>query len=234
MFKNPVPLSSEKHRNTRIKQSPTIEHVKDSHLASVTVHEFVACAGEYPIIFIRTESGPRAVVMWGAEPGKNVHVSDGKWQGGYVPASVRCFPFVTNIQTVDDEKRIFVGIHEESELVNDNDGERLFDDEGQETEWFKKTIDFINNVTQRDDFTNSFAKELESLGLLKNLKLSYKTPAGEERNIDGILAVEPKALAELSDEAFLKLRKANFLDAIYAHLVSLENLNKLLRKAYAQ
>jgi hypothetical protein len=235
MLSQPVPLSSETHRNTRVKQSPTIEHVKNSHLASITVHEFIAAAPEYPIAFVRTPqtNAIRPVVVWGVEPEQNLFVVDDQWKGGYVPAAVRCFPFVTSLQEVEGERRIFVGIHADSEIVNEEEGERLFDDEGKETEWFKKNIEFINTVTARDEQSLAFAKTLEDMGLIQSLQVTFKDPEGNDRRIEGLMAVDPKKFQELSDEDFLKLRKQNMLDPIYAHLMSLENVNKLLSRRYA-
>ncbi|HSG60175.1 MAG TPA: SapC family protein [Pseudomonadales bacterium] len=234
MLSQPVPLSSEAHRNTRVKQTPTIEHVKNSHLASITVHEFIVAAPEYPIAFVRTpQSGTiRPVVVWGVEPEQNLFVVDDVWQGGYVPAAVRCFPFVTSLQEVEGERRIFVGIHEESDIVNEEEGERLFDDEGKETDWFKKNIEFINTVTARDEQSLAFAKTLDEMGLIQALQVTFKDPDGNDRKIEGLLAVDPKKFAALSDEDFLKLRKQNMLDPIYAHFMSLENVNKLLSRRY--
>jgi hypothetical protein len=230
----PVPLSSETHRNTRIKQEPTVEHVKDAHLASVTVHEFVVCAGDYPILFVRGPNNDklRPVVMWGVEPRQNLFVKDNKWQGGYVPAAVRCYPFVTSVQQVEDESRVFIGIHNESDLVNEEVGERIFNDDGTESDWFKKNLDFLNTVTQRDQISMDFAAKLDELGLVAPLQMSFKTPEGEDRKIEGLMAVDPKKLEALSDEEYLGLRKLKFLDPIYAHLISLENVNKLLRRRY--
>jgi hypothetical protein len=234
MLNNPVALTSEKHRNTRVKQTPTIEHVKNSHLASVTVHEFIAAACEYPIAFIMGPNSDqlRPVVVWGVEPQTNLFVENDQWVGGYVPAAARCFPFVTSVQDVEGEKRIFIGIHEDSEVVNEEEGERIFTESGEETEWFKKNIEFINNVTQRDELSLVFAKRLKDLGLIQALQISFKDPQGNDRKIDGLMAVDPKKLAELSDEEFLKLRKEGFIDGIYAHLLSLENINKLLARRY--
>lgn len=234
MLNNPVALSNEKHRNTRIKQTPTIQHIKDSHLASITVHEFIAAACDYPIAFIQgpNNTGIRPVIVWGVEPQSNLFVENGAWVGGYVPAAARCFPFVTSVQDVNGEQRIFIGLHEDSEVVSEEEGERIFDDEGKETEWFKKNVDFINNVTQRDQMSLDFAKRLQDMGLIQALQIGFKDPQGQDRKIDGLLAVDPKKMAALSDEDFLKLRKDGFLDAIYAHLLSLENVNKLLSRRY--
>lgn len=234
MFTNPVPLKPEEHKNIRIRQTPTIEHLKNTHMAAVSVHEFVAAATHYPIMFVKepVTGKCRPIILWGLEAEENLFIKDDKWDGAFIPAGVRCFPFMSTVQEREGEKRVFLGLYQDSELVNEEEGERIFDENGEQTEWFKKLTEFINTSTQRDQMTMAFAEELVRLELISPLNLSYKTPDGDERKITDLMGVEPEKLSKLSDEDYLKLRKAGFLDPIYAHLVSLENINRLLQRRY--
>lgn len=101
---------------------------------------------------------------------------------------------------------------------------------GAETEWMKKTGQFLVAAYEEEQLSRNIIKELEAMGLLISQTLSY-TRLGEEqaRNVDGFFVVDQTKLAELSDEDFLKLRKMNVLEAISAHFSSLGKSDKLLQ-----
>lgn len=229
MAKTPVPLNPEQHKNTRIKQTGTLEHVKDSHMAPVFVYEFVNAALDYPILFVkdpnREETEFRSIVMWGLESGSNLFIKNDKWDGGFVPSALNCHPFTAHVK----EERVFIGLFEDSDLVNEEEGERIFNDDGKESEWFGKTLEYMKRVLEHENISVQFCKELEKLDILVPQALNY-TVDGQEKKVDGFFVIDAKKLNELSDETFLDMRKKGMLDAIYAHLASLANINKLLKR----
>lgn len=234
MASNPVPLRSDAHQGLKISQNASIEHLKQSHIVSVLANEFIRASIDYPIVFVKDpESGEfNSVLMWGIETGENLFVKDDKWIGGFVPSSSRCFPFATQISP-EEPGRLFIGLFEDSAVVNKNEGELIFNEDGSETEWMKTTKDFLVNVVEQGQITKSLLKGLDSLGLLVSQTMSMQLPGQEEkRSIDGFFIVDRAKLNELSDEEFLKLRKSNILEIIHAHLASLSNMEKLIRQKH--
>ena len=53
--------------------------------------------------------------------------------------------------------------------------------------------------------------------------------AGEKRNINGLYLIDEQKLNQLSDEAFLELKKRGILGPIFGHLGSLNQVNRLAR-----
>lgn len=67
------------------------------------------------------------------------------------------------------------------------------------------------------------------MGLLVDQTLTYKLPEDEQaKHVEGFYVIDQKKLNELSDEDFIKLRKLNVLEAIYAHLASLNKSDRLM------
>jgi hypothetical protein len=74
-------------------------------------------------------------------------------------------------------------------------------------------------------------KTLEEMGLLIPQTLTVKnSETGENHDVSGFYVVDREKLSELSDDKFLELRKSGALECIHNHIMSLESLDKLLRK----
>jgi hypothetical protein len=65
-------------------------------------------------------------------------------------------------------------------------------------------------------------------------ELKLKLGDGNERIINGIYKIDEEALNELSDEVALSLYKRQYFSAIYAHLASLSQFNRLIKLKEAQ
>jgi hypothetical protein len=77
--------------------------------------------------------------------------------------------------------------------------------------------------------TQRFINKLIELKLLDPIVLRVQYTSGQQRNINGMQSISEKRLHELSDEQILELHKAGFLGAIYAILLSLGQLNRLVQ-----
>lgn len=232
MASTPVPLRPATHKGLKISQKGSVEHLKDSHIAAVHATEYMRAGIDYPILFIKDPENKHfdSVVMWGMELGENLFVKDDQWLGGFIPAASRCFPFAMSLGQ-DDPERLFFGLFEDASILNRDEGELIFNEDESETEWMKTTKDFLVNVFEQGQVTRNMLKELDSLGLLVPQSLSLQLPGEEKKKeIGGFFIVDRNKLAELSDEEFLKLRKLNVLDAIFAHVASLGNIEKLVRQ----
>jgi hypothetical protein len=227
MFKKIVPITKENHSDMKIKELTDFNFAKEINVASIMVHEFSKAASTYPIVFIEDKEKDqfRAVVLLGLEAGENLFVKNGKWSASYVPAIIRRYPFA--LARTGDDNRFTICIDEDCELLNKKQGEPLFDKEGDSSKLIEKVKQYLSELQQMEQFTDKFAKFLKENNMFTplNMKVRFKD---EIKSINGAYVVNEDRLRTLSDEKYLEFRKNQYIPAIYAHLGSLSQIERLL------
>lgn len=220
-------LSFESHNQIKIKDSNDYQHAKNQQVVPLIVHEFARASAEMPIVFVKNaETGAfQAVALLGLSSNENLFYSADKWLSPYLPALVTHHPFAL-MPTQNDENQLQMVLKEDSHLVSKTQGEALFDDNGNETEYLTKRKNALGRYFENSHITTAFTQQLNDKALLsqKNLSLDLN---GEKIAIDGVYLVDEKVLNSLSDADFLELRQKGFLAPIYSHLSSLHQLSRL-------
>ncbi|QEP44181.1 peptidase [Ectothiorhodospiraceae bacterium BW-2] len=230
MFKKIVPISTEQHKKTKIKQLVNYKFAKGLNLATVMVNELPQAATTYPVVLIQAGEQYRLATIFGLEQEQNLFLDEqGVWNAPYIPAILRRYPFSLAQTEISAEGQNYaICLDEESELVNESEGQPLFDNEGQESPLLENVRKFLTELHQMEQLTLQFCKTLQELELIRPLNLQFKQGT-QNRNLTGLYAVNEEALNTLSDEQFLTLRKQRALGLIYAHLNSLSLFNHLTR-----
>jgi hypothetical protein len=186
-----------------------------------------------PIGFINPNSIFTPAAMLGLKPGKNLFVAqDGRWVGGYIPSILRGYPFRL---AHNEENRLILCVDEDSGLVTDHPvGELFFDEAGEPSESVRQVLNFLQTVEQSRVATATACEMLDRYGVIKPWPITLKGDAGEH-TIDGLFRVDEAALNQLSDDAFLELRRVGALLIAYCQLLSMQNLDIIanLAKAHA-
>lgn len=230
-YSNVVHLNSNSHRKTRVKPanvSTDFGFTRSTQSVAIGAGEFLDCAVEFPIVFVRTSSTLVPVALLGARPDENLFVdAGGKWDAGYLPAFVRRYPFIT---LSDHEQRLSVGFDEHSSLVQEHEGEHLLDDAGNPSDFFRNTMKFLERA--HADFLRgeSLAKTLDEKGLLQPMSAKMSIDGGTTIELGGFEVVDVAKLDALSIGEQGLLAKTGDLVLIHAHLVSMRNFRKLLSR----
>jgi len=177
--------------------------------------------------FIQNESGFTLVAILGLEQGTNLYVDkDNRWLNRYLPIAFKTFPFfLLPIEDVKDELAFCVDL--DSGLITDGpSGEEFFGPDGELTPHLQKLVDVLRDNRLRVDATNKCCKAIAEFELIKPWHIVTGT-GDDQVNIEGLYCVDEKALLELSDDAFLKLRHAGALPMIYCQLLSMRNIDGL-------
>jgi hypothetical protein len=229
MFENIVPVTLDQHKSKRIKPIANFDFAKQFNIASIMVHEFSRAASTYPIVFLEDKERDefRPVVLMGLETGENLFIKDGKWDASYIPAIIRRYPFAL-AKTPEQEDNYTVCLDNSSDLVNETEGESLFDEAGKPSEMMERVKRYLAELQQMEKFTQEFCHFLAEHNMFTPLNMKVRQQ-DEIKNITGCYVVNEERLGSISDEGFLNFRKQQFLPAIYAHLISLAQIERLLK-----
>ncbi|MGH8055242.1 MAG: SapC family protein [Stenotrophomonas sp.] len=234
IYERPVQLNRVAHRNHRVLPSQGdfrfANAVNSVPLACV---EFVQVARQYPIVFAgnSAESVVPAALL-GLRSGQNLMVdAEGRWaEGAYVPAFLRRYPFVLAEREAEGEDftvcldAAYDGIRE-----GGDEGAPLFDEEGKDSALLTNALQFLQEYQLHLARTREFSAALAAHGLLVSKQINVQSAQGEMSSLDGFFVVDEQKLRDLKGKALQELAKSGDLGWIYAHLLSLGNVEQLSR-----
>ncbi|HCU65132.1 MAG TPA: hypothetical protein DF774_05155 [Rheinheimera sp.] len=229
MLAKPVPLSNETHKDLKILPKFSLEAVNGRNVAPLMLQEFVAAAPFFPIFFLKNQdnSGYNAVAVYGLKEEQNLFVENETYTGGYLPASIRTYPF-TLAQAADDQ--LVLCVNEQADNVSRTEGQAMFNEDGSNTEFFDGVNKFFRDYIDSNTVSRNIVKQMEEMDLFKADGLQYTDAAGNQHRLDGFFVINREKFEALSDEQFLSLRKFGVLPAIYAHFSSLDRIGALIQK----
>ncbi|MEI7784799.1 MAG: SapC family protein [Betaproteobacteria bacterium] len=221
-------MNKARHEGKKIKQVQGFGFASDFHIASIMVHEFARASSLYPVVFLedKEQDSFRPVVLMGMDAGENLFVgADGKWQASYVPAIIRRYPFA--LASAGEEGKFTVCIDEGSELISETEGVPLFNEQGEPAEALENVKRYLGELQQMDAFTNEFCKYMVAHNMLTPLNMRVQQ-ADQVKNINGCYVINEERLNGLSADGFMELREKRYLPAVYAHLLSLAQIERLI------
>ena len=229
MFEKVVPVNRERHARSKIREITGFGFASSFHIAYLTMHEFARAAAVYPIVFVedKEKDAFRPVTLLGLDAGENLFVGEaGKWEASYIPAIIRRYPFA--LANTGTEGQFTICIDEGSDLVSETEGSALFDEKGEPTQVIENVKRYLSELQQMDQITLEFAKTMAELNMFTPLQVRVRD-GDHEKNIAGCWVVNEERLNKLSNDKFLELRVKRYLPAIYAQLMSLAQIERLMK-----
>lgn len=222
-----TPLSVDRHKNWFIKPVQDYSFAKSTQAVPLMAVEFLGAAGDYPIVFVGDDSGIMPVALLGLQQAQNVYLSaDGGWQGRYVPAFIRRYPFI--LSQADDQDKAFLCIDESFPGFNQNEeGVALISDDGSASEYTDEILKFLSQFQAEHQRTKIISQRLRELNLFEPKRAEAKLPHGQSKAIHGFYTIERSRLLTLSSEVLLDLVRSGVYEMICHHLASLRNFNTL-------
>ena len=233
-YKAPEAITPARHGGKGLIESTDFGFAANAIVIPLMAAEMPAAMRSYPIVFTGTDFMP--MVITGIKESENLFVGDdGKWaEPHYVPAYVRRYPFILAGGEGDERLTLCVE-NDPARLVdigaNSKKHEKpLFDGEGH-SEVIKSALAFCEQYQGMFIKTRQIMKIIADAGLLAERTGTITLGDGKSFNITGFHVVDEARLLSMSDEDFLKLRKADALATIYCHLASMNSWTSLLHQA---
>jgi hypothetical protein len=230
-YEKPILLDRNAHRNLRLKTTPSgLKFAAKSVALPIAPAEFPHSALEFPIVFAVNETGSSTPIgLFGVRENENLFIDEnGVWQGFYIPAFIRRYPFVLNVDPTSNAP--YVLIDEAFDGISETEGERLFEEDGKETAFMKSTLEFLSDFMGQSEQAGLFVETLKKHDLLIPQQVVFTRSEDESYTLDGFHIVDEKRLSALSDEVTLQLARSGDLARIHTHLLSLNNIHRVVQR----
>lgn len=231
IYEGAVPLSNQKHVGWSVKTGADFGFARHVNSVPLTAAEFASAGSEYAIVFSGEDAVMPAVIL-GVRQDENLYVADdGSWNAKYIPAFVRRYPFV--FASADNNTNFTLCIDEEFSGCNtDGRGERLFDADGEKTQYLENILGFLQAYQAHFQRTQAFCGKLKDLDLLEPMQAQFTVgSSGERLALSGFMAVNRDRLKALSGDQLADLAQTDELELIYGHLQSMRNFTPTLERA---
>lgn len=230
MFKQLVPLSATTHRALKLSPNQPFDFASKMVFIPLSQAEIAKAAREYVIVFPLQHGVPQALT--GYEADKNVYVNAaGQWMARYIPAHIRRYPFIlSEIQTSAEDRTLTgrqfgVQVDIEAPHLSDANDHPLFNEQGEPTATLQQIQKVLMALQQDFEKTQELVAELDALNLLTEAPIKLSLADGSPaKQLTGFRVVDQTVLASLPAEQLAGLRSTGALALVYAHLISLTNL----------
>lgn len=225
IYETVVPVSNGRHAKCSVEAGKGFAFTRNINSVPLMAVEFPQAAPEYAIVFAQNGEDIVPVVILGARQNENLFVGgDDAWQGSYVPAFIRRYPFVFSIS--EDGKTFTLCVDEAFQGLNyQGRGQALFTQDGKHTPYVDNVLKFLQEYRVQFQRTQAFGKKLKELDLLEPMQAQFTLDSGEKMSLAGFQAVDRKRLKALSGETLQQLAANDELELIYLHLQSMRNFN---------
>ncbi len=230
MYERVVPVDREQHRNHRINPGPSkLAFARETNSLLMAAAELPVAALDYPCVFVQSGEAHTLVAIVGLRDKENLMIDkEGNWaEAHYVPAFVRRYPFVLAEQAGNDQMTLCMD--EAFDGIAETQGEALFDAQGQDTAYLAQLQQFLLSFHRDMLGTANFAKRLSELDLLVERSIDC-TSQGEKLTLNGFKVVDEDKLRALPPDTVQELFGSGAMGWIHAHLLSLNNVNKLANR----
>lgn len=220
-----VPVSRERHGAKRWKRYPDYRFAASTTVVPLQISELTRAVPVLPVAFIPNGEGFVPAAVLGTVPGQNLFIdSGGRWNGHYVPAAIRAYPFA--LAPMADGREVLCIDEDSGLLTDDPEGESFFNADGVPSKATADALSFLEQLRIHRRRTQLLCDVLKDNGLIRPWPFAIKTPSGVQ-SIQGLHCIDEAALNALPGEAFLKVREAGCLPAAYLQLLAMQNMPML-------
>ena len=229
-----VAIDNKNHLNLKVDASKGELHGRNLNLVPAVLSEFNNMAVQYPLVITKHAETGKFVcaALLGFEEGENLFWREEQWQGLYLPLQIRRQPFfVANAENNNTQVKsgdYVVCFDSESPTLSTDEGERIFDENGVDTEYFQQAKSCLAQLLQGESDNENFLGQLERMNLLQVMKMEITFANQQSTTLNGLYTIDTEKLATLTAEEIASLHKAGLLQAIYTLITSLGQIHHLI------
>jgi len=225
-------LNKEKHRQLRIKTGYGAA-LGDAVMYVMTYPmEFRDIQSCYPILFTKDSNtgGFFAAAVMGFEADQNLFLQDNGWDASYIPAVVQRQPFLIATGGEGDNATPVVSLDLDHPRVSQDEGEALFDIEGDSTEFLNQKIALLDKLHRGLQHSNGFIDTLLQHELLEQITLDIAFNDGDKKSVQGFYSIAEERLYQLKGDVLESLNQAGYLQPVFMAVASLSRMRDIIER----
>jgi len=225
-------LDKEKHRQLRIKTGYGAA-LGDAVMYVMTYPmEFRDIQSCYPILFTKDPDtgGFFASAVLGFETDQNLFLQDSGWDASYVPALLQRQPFLIATGGEDDNADPKVSLDLDHPRVSQDEGEALFDTEGNSTEFLNQKIALLDKLHRGLQHSSGFIDTLLQHELLEQVTLDIAFNDGSKQSLQGFYCIAEERLYQLQGDVLESLNQAGYLQPVFMAVASLSRMRDIIER----
>jgi len=186
----------------------------------------------YPILFTKDPNtgGFFAAAVLGFEADQNLFLQDNDWDASYIPAMVQRQPFLIATSGEDDNKAPVVSLDLDDPRVSPDEGEALFDSEGDSTEFLNQKIALLDKLHRGLQHSSGFIDTLLQHELLEQVTLDIAFNDGSKKSLQGFYCIAEERLYQLQGDALESLNQAGYLQPVFMAVASLSRVRDIIER----
>lgn len=229
-----VILNNLEHRELKVLDAAVPGYEANTNFAQLMPAELRVSQNIFPIFFQKDLRTGKFFIsaLLGFIEGENLFVNKGRWDSPYIPMTIVRQPFMIAKQKTNQggmEKESFViSVDLENPKVNKPEGKRLFDDNGQPT-------DFLNNISAVLDEihhglveSDQFIDRLLAHNLIENATLDVTLDEMRHYEFTNLYTINEAVLADLPSTVIVELIQSGDMEKIYSIALSQGHIGKLI------
>jgi len=225
-------LNTEKHRQLRIMTGYSAA-LGDAVMYVMTYPmEFRDIQNCYPILFTKDPNtgGFFAAAVLGFEADQNLFLKDDGWDATYIPALSKRQPFLIATGGEGDDKPPVVSLDLDHPRISQDEGEALFNSEGEPSEFLNQKIALLDRLHQGLQHSSGFIDTLLQHELLEQITLDIAFNDGEKKSLQGFYCIAEERLYQLTGEVLESLNQAGYLQPVFMAVASLSRTRDLIER----
>lgn len=231
MFKKLEVLDSKQHSELKYKPAPGYAFARQLHGAPLIGPEIAEASKHYPIVFPvndDADSPQLPMAIFSLKSNENAFVDDqGIWKAAYIPVHIRRYPFL--LTPIKDSNRFAVMIDREAAQFQNDDGTRLFNENGEASDIVTQAKNFLGRYQADVVQTSQLVEMLMEKDVL--VQKQFDINKGKDKHsIRGFRVVDTKKLSALDDETLARWVRNGLMGIIIGHLHSLNNVNGIAQR----
>lgn len=224
---NIVIVDKSTHAQTRVVTNRGKHWDAPIHFVPIVLDEIKQLALEYPIAIRKhPEIGYSELgVLLGFEEEENLYLRTNGWRSRYIPLNIQRQPFFISLDTHNN--RSIITIDNCSPRVSHNDGESLFNHDGEPSNFLLKIGRQLTRLLNGELETKAYLAQCEALNLLCPIENTLPKRVTEQLKLDHLYTINDEILTTLEATNVTELHLKHTLRTMYEVQLSAGHMRKL-------